>query len=64
VSAETGNFFDHATVRVGHEIPVALVPQLVAVRKRPGDPTTVGFNGVFGHEFRVERRQIAMPVDD
>ena len=44
VSAEPGNFFDQTVRRVGHELPVALVPQFVAVRKPPGDPTTAGLN--------------------
>jgi hypothetical protein len=34
------------------------------MRKRPGNATTAGFDCVFGHGFRLERRQIAMPVDD
>ena len=33
------------------------------MRERPRHPTTVRFNRVFADDFRIEGRQIPMPVD-
>ena len=48
----------------GDQLPVALIPQFVTLRDRPGDTAAAGFDGVFRHEIGVERWQFPMPVHD
>ncbi len=51
-------------MHLGHQVPVTLVPHIAAVSEAAGHSHTVGLDGVFAQRFGVERRKLAMPVND
>src|SRR6186713_1442612 len=64
VAAEPCDLLHEPALRVDHQFPIALVPQLVTMRDRSCDAAAVRFNGVFRYEFRREWRQFPMPVNN
>ena len=64
VASETGDFLNQTALGVVHQLPVTAIPQFIAVTNAPSHSTAGGFYGVLRHELRVERWQLAMPVDD
>jgi hypothetical protein len=64
VTAQASDFLHQATLRRGHEFPIALIPELVTVSDCPGDTAAIGLDRVFCYQFGVERRQLAMPIHD
>jgi hypothetical protein len=51
-------------VRLVHQISVALVPQLISMRQGVRHMAARRFDDVLAQHVAVERRQLAMPVDD
>ena len=64
VTTEPCDLLHEPLLGVGHQFLIAPIPQLVVMRERTGDTTAVGLDGVSRDEFRVEWRQVAMPVND
>jgi hypothetical protein len=49
---------------VRHELPIALIPQLVTVRDRPGDGAAIGLDGVVSYQFGcVSHRDVSRTYD-
>jgi len=63
MSAQTRDLLNEPALRVGHQFPIALIPEFVTMRDRPRDTAAVRLDGMFRYEFRLEWRQLAMPVD-
>jgi len=61
---EPVDFFSQALTRVRHELVLAVIPDLVSVRKSVRNVATGRFNYVFPHWFRIKWRELAMPIDD
>ena len=51
------------TIRLAHQVPITLIPQLAAMSEAAGHPHAVGFEGVFAHRLGVERWKLTMPVN-
>src|SRR6185312_7417033 len=64
VATQPGDLLYDAALRRGHEFAITAVPQLIAISDRAGHTGAVGFDGVVRDDFRPERRQIPMPIDD
>jgi hypothetical protein len=64
MAAEASDLLDQSGVSVGYELLVTPTPQLIVVAEGPRHTTTLRFHGVVGHHFRIEWRQVAVPVDD
>jgi len=64
VATEPGDLLSQARMGVGHELVIAALPQLVAVAQAPDYAVARRLDGVFPHQFRIQRRQLAVPVDD
>jgi hypothetical protein len=64
VAAQTRDLLHDPVLSVGHQLAIALIPQIVTMRERPWDAAAVGLNGVFGYEIRLERRQFPVPEHD
>ena len=64
VATQARDLLQQAALSLGHQLPVALIPQLVTLRDRPRDTAAVRLDGVLRNEFRLERRQLAMPIHD
>ena len=56
VATQPVHLLTQPKVHTSHEVPVTLVPQLVAVREVADHPQAVGLDGVFTQRFGVERR--------
>ncbi len=64
VATQARDLLHEPAFNVGHQLPIALIPQLVTMRNRPWDTTAVRLDGVFRYEVRVERWQFPMPEHD
>jgi hypothetical protein len=64
VTAQARDFLRQAALRLRHEFPIALIPELVTVSDRAWHTAAVGLDGVFCYQFSVEWRQLAMPIHD
>lgn len=64
VASEPHDFLNQISFCVCHQIAMALIPHFIAMGERPQDALTPGFDSVFGDDFRVQRGQIAVPVND
>jgi hypothetical protein len=64
VATQAGDLLHQAALSLRHELPIAPIPQLVTVGDRPGNAAAVGSNRVLRCRFRLERRQLPMPVHD
>lgn len=64
MSAEPGHLLAEPTPGLGHQIAIALVPEVVSMSEGPGDAVAGRFERVLAHGLGVERREIAVPVDD
>jgi len=56
VATQARDLLHQAALSVGHQLPVALIPQVVTMRDRPWDTAAVCLDGVLRDEFRLERR--------
>jgi hypothetical protein len=64
VTAKSVHLLIKPKVYLGHQVPVTLVPQIVAMIEAAGHPDTVRLDGVFAQRFGVERWKLTMPVND
>ena len=64
VATQASDLLDQTALGIGHELLIALIPELVTVRDRPGDTAAVGLDRVFRYQFRLERRELVMPIHD
>ena len=64
VAPQPGHFLCQPNFCGGHQLPIALIPQFVAVSDCPGNTAAARLDGVFRHEIGLERGQLPMPVDD
>ena len=64
MTAQTSDFLRQAGLRLGHEFPIALIPELVTMRNRAWDAAAIGLDGVLCYQLGIERRQLAMPIHD
>jgi len=64
VATESRNLLHEPALRVDHQFPIALIPQLVTMRDRSSNVAAVRLDGVFRYEFRCEWRQFPMPVNN
>jgi hypothetical protein len=56
VATQARDLLRQPLFRIGHEFPIALIPQRITVGDGSWNATAVGLNSVFRHEIRVERR--------
>jgi hypothetical protein len=64
IATKPGDLLYEAALSRGHELAITPVPQLIAMRDRPGHTAAVGLDRVVRYEFRPERRKIPMPIND
>lgn len=64
VTSKARNFLGQALFGVLHQIAIALVPQIVTMGQRARNAAAGRFDGVFGDQFGVQWRQLAMPIGD
>ena len=64
VATQPPDLLDEPVLSIGHQLAIALIPQLVTMRQRPWDAAAVGLDGVFAYEVRLERWQFPMPKYD
>lgn len=64
VAAEAGDFLSQSSMHATHQILVAAIPQFVPVTEGPSHSATRRLKSVFGHQLRIQRRQLAVPIDD
>jgi hypothetical protein len=64
VTPQASDFLRQAALCVGHEFPIALIPQLVAVSDGAWNSTAIGLDGVLCYQVGVEWWQLTMPIHD
>lgn len=64
VPVQAGHFLFQADHRPRHQIVVTGSPQIAAMRNRPWHASTRRVDRVLGNDLCVERRELAVPVDD
>ena len=63
LAAHPCNFLFQSRARLRHQILVAAIPEFRPVIKSARDAGACRFNGVLADDFRLQRRQVPMPVD-
>ena len=56
VATEARDLLHQTVLSVGHQLSIALIPQLVSMRDRPRNTAAVGLDGVCRDELRIEWR--------
>ena len=64
VATQARDLLHEPALGVGHQILIALIPQLVTTRDCSRDTAAACLDGVFCDEFGLEWRQLAMPVNN
>jgi hypothetical protein len=64
VASQSRDLLADAAFCRGHQLAMTPVPQVVAMHDPAGHAVAAGLDGVFIDEFRLDRRQVPVPIDD
>ena len=64
VAAEASDLLRQSGLGVRHQLQVTAIPQFVPVTDGARHAPAGRLEGVFGHQLRIHRRQVAVPIDD
>jgi hypothetical protein len=64
IAAKPPDFLSHAILKAGHQIIVAAIPQRTTTCQIAFHTDAVGFDDVLAVGLGVERRRLAVPIDD
>ncbi|HYM07718.1 MAG TPA: hypothetical protein VEU11_14270 [Terriglobales bacterium] len=64
VTPEATHLLLKAIASLGHEILIALIPQLASVNESARHSAARRFHDALLHRFCIKRRQVAVPIDD
>src|SRR6266704_6642126 len=64
IASEAQHLLLEARVSLSHQILKALIPQLASMNEGTWHSLARRFDDVLGHRFGIERRQLAVPVDN
>ena len=64
IASEAQHLLLEARVSLSHQALKALIPQLASMNEGTWHSLARRFDDMLGHRFSIERRQLAVPVDD
>ena len=63
IAAEPGHLLRQPLSGLGHQVLAAALPQLIAMSHGSWHAFACSFEDMLAHRLRIERRQLAMPID-